>query len=84
MKGDYSFVLNHFLLVYNPGFEKDSFTDLRKIIQDAKEREFTDENARSLFILKNINERFFYLSEPTAFRQEFLGDFKKVKWLERK
>lgn len=38
MKGDYSFVLNHFFLVYNPGFDKDAYTDLRKIIQEAKER----------------------------------------------
>jgi hypothetical protein len=38
IKGDYSFVLNHFLLVFNPGLEKDSYNELRKIIQEAKEQ----------------------------------------------
>jgi hypothetical protein len=44
---------------------------------------FTDENARALYTLKKINERFFYLSEPVAFRHEFLTEFKKIRWLER-
>jgi len=42
---------------------------LRKILQEAKEHEFTDENAKALYILKNINEKFFYQSDPVAFRQ---------------
>lgn len=84
MKGDYSFVLNYYLITNNPGFEKENYVELRKILLEANEREFTDENAKALYILKAINEKFIGLSEPVAFRQEFLGDFKKVRWLERK
>jgi hypothetical protein len=37
MKGEYNFVLNHFLLVHNPGLEKDNHAKLRKIILEASE-----------------------------------------------
>ena len=33
MKGDYSFVLNYFLLTYNPGFEKENYVELRKLLK---------------------------------------------------
>lgn len=61
-------MLNHFLLVFNPGLEKESFIELRKILQEAKEYEFTDENTKALYILRKINDKFFYQSDPVAFR----------------
>lgn len=36
IKGDYNFVLNHFLLVFYPGFDKNSFNVLKNIIKNAK------------------------------------------------
>jgi hypothetical protein len=38
--GDYSFVLNNFLLVFNPGLDKSSFTLLKNIIKSAQDMEF--------------------------------------------
>jgi hypothetical protein len=36
IKGDYSFVLNSFLLIFNPGLDKNSYTTLKNIIKNAK------------------------------------------------
>jgi hypothetical protein len=40
IQGDYSFVLNNFLLVFNPGLDKSSFTLLKNIIRNAQDMEF--------------------------------------------
>ena len=69
MKGEYNFVLNHFLLVHNPGLEKDNHAKLRKIILEASEMQFSDEHTKALYILKAINEKLFSISEPVAFKQ---------------
>jgi hypothetical protein len=69
MKGEYNFVLNHFLLVQNPGLEKENQVEMRKIILEASEMQFSDENTKALYILKMINEKLFKISEPVAFRQ---------------
>ena len=37
IKGDYSFVLNSFLIVFYPGLDKDSSNKLKSIIKDAKQ-----------------------------------------------
>ena len=69
MKGEYNFVLNHFLLVQNPGLEKENQVEMRKIIFEASEMQFSDENTKAFYILKMINEKLFKISEPVAFKQ---------------